>query len=75
MTAYLSRTSDSAGSHPAIIVIHEAWGLNEQIMGVTRRCPEEGFVAIAPNLFPRPVRSSDGEKRCEGNDTNVLYST
>jgi carboxymethylenebutenolidase len=53
MAAYLSRPSDSAGPHPAMIVIHEAWGLNEQIMGVARRYAEEGFVAIAPNLFTR----------------------
>ena len=53
MAAYLSRPSHSAGSHPAIIVIHEAWGLNEHIMGVVRRYAEEGFVAIAPNLFTR----------------------
>jgi len=54
MAAYLSRPSDSAGPHPAIIVIHEAWGLNEQIMGVTRRLAQEGlFVVIAPNLFTR----------------------
>jgi carboxymethylenebutenolidase len=53
MTAYLSRPSDSVGPNPAIIVIHEVWGLNEQIKGVTRRYANEGFAAIAPNLFTR----------------------
>jgi carboxymethylenebutenolidase len=53
MPAYLSRPSDSVGRHPAIIVIHEAWGLNEQIKGVTRRYANKGFAAIAPNLFTR----------------------
>jgi len=53
MTAYLSRPGDSVGPYPAIIVIHEAWGLNEQIKGVARRFAKEGFVAIAPNLFTR----------------------
>jgi carboxymethylenebutenolidase len=53
MAAYLSRPSDSVGPHPAIIVIHEAWGLNEQIKGVTKRYANEGFAAIAPNLFTR----------------------
>jgi dienelactone hydrolase len=49
MTAYLSRPGDSVGPYPAIIVIHEAWGLNEQIKGVTRRyaheddCPESFY--------------------------------
>ena len=53
MAAYLSRPGDSVGPYPAIIVIHEVWGLNEQIKGVTRRCANEGFAAIAPNLFTR----------------------
>ena len=53
MTTYLSRPGDSVGPYPAIIVIHEAWGLNEQIKGVTRRYANEGFAAIAPNLFTR----------------------
>ena len=51
MAAYLSRPSQSVGPYPAIVVIHEAWGLNEQIKGVTRRYANEGFVAVAPNLF------------------------
>jgi len=29
--AYLSRPGDSAAPRSAIIVIHESWGLNEQI--------------------------------------------
>ncbi|MGA9151369.1 MAG: dienelactone hydrolase family protein [Candidatus Nitrosopolaris sp.] len=53
MIAYLSRPDDSVGPYPAIIVIHGVWGLNEQIKGVTRRYANEGFVAIAPNLFTR----------------------
>jgi carboxymethylenebutenolidase len=53
MAAYLSRPGDSVGPYPAIIVIHEVWGLNEQIKRVTRRCANEGFAAIAPNLFTK----------------------
>ena len=50
--AYVSRPNDSA-RHPAIIVIHEAWGLNEQIKGVARMYAGEGFVVVAPHLFTR----------------------
>jgi carboxymethylenebutenolidase len=52
MTAYLSRPEDSE-RHPGIIVIHEAWGLNDQIRGVARRYAERGFVAVAPHLFAK----------------------
>jgi len=55
MKAFLARPSDDQ-SHPAIIVIHEAWGLNDQIRSVAERYAEEGFVALAPHLF---VRNSD----------------
>ncbi len=54
MGAYLSKPERTkSGGWPAIIVIHEAYGLNNQIKGVTRRYAEEGFVAVAPNLFAR----------------------
>jgi len=57
MVAHLSRPSGTdrvgEGKRPAIIVIHEAYGLNEQIKGVAHRYAEEGFVAVAPNLFTR----------------------
>jgi len=51
MSAFISRPE--VGEYPGIIVIHEAFGLNEQIRGVARRYAQEGFVTIAPNLFTR----------------------
>lgn len=55
MAAYIARPKDSSTSvrRPGIIVIHEAFGLNEQIKGVAKRYAGEGFVAVAPNLFTR----------------------
>jgi carboxymethylenebutenolidase len=52
MKAYLSKPKDSE-RHPGIIVVHEAWGLNDQIRGVARRYAERGFVSVAPHLFSR----------------------
>ena len=52
MISFLSRPKDR-DQHPGIIVIHEAFGLNEQIRGVARRYAGEGYVTIAPNLFTR----------------------
>ncbi len=34
-------------------MIHEIFGLNDQIRGVARRYAEQGFVALAPHLFTR----------------------
>lgn len=40
-----------AGRAPAVIVIQEWWGLNEQIREVARRLAREGYVAIVPDLY------------------------
>ena len=34
-----------------IVVIQEWWGLNDHIRDVTRRFAEQGFVALAPDLY------------------------
>ena len=47
MIAYIA-TPKTGGRQPAIIVVHEAWGLNEQIKGVANRYAEQGFASIAP---------------------------
>lgn len=48
--AYLSRP-DTQEPRPAIIVIHEIWGLNAHIRDVADRFARQGYVALAPNLF------------------------
>ncbi|MGD0645500.1 MAG: dienelactone hydrolase family protein [Candidatus Bathyarchaeia archaeon] len=52
MIAYIA-TPKTGGRQPAIIIVHEAWGLNEQIKGVANRYAAQGFVSIAPHLFSR----------------------
>ena len=39
------------GKAPAVIVVHEGWGLNAQIRSVARRLAAEGYVAIVPDLY------------------------
>jgi carboxymethylenebutenolidase len=51
--AYLARPLIE-GPRPAVIVIHEIMGLNDQIKSVADRFAREGYVAFAPNLFSRP---------------------
>lgn len=41
----------AAGHGPAVVVIQEWWGLNDQIKGVCDRFAAEGFVALAPDLY------------------------
>jgi carboxymethylenebutenolidase len=42
---------DGSGPHPGVVVIHEAYGLNDNIKNITRRFAEAGYVALAVDLF------------------------
>src|SRR5579864_907896 len=48
---------DGAGPHPGVIVIHEAYGLNDNIKGIARRFAEAGYVALAVDLFSERNRA------------------
>ncbi len=39
------------GPHPGVVVIHEAYGLNDNIKDITRRFAENGYVALAVDMF------------------------
>ncbi len=38
---------------PAVIVVQEWWGLDDHIRDVTRRLAQEGYFAVAPDLYSR----------------------
>jgi carboxymethylenebutenolidase len=46
---YLAEAADSAA--PAVVVIQEWWGLNDQIRGVAERMAAAGFTALVPDLY------------------------
>ena len=45
---------DDADKHPAVIVIHEIFGLNDDIRRMTSRIGGLGYVALAPDLYDGP---------------------
>jgi carboxymethylenebutenolidase len=47
---YLAEPAHAAGA-PAIVVIQEWWGLNEQIRGVADRLAQAGYIALVPDLY------------------------
>jgi carboxymethylenebutenolidase len=79
MPCHLARPA-GGGPYPGIVVVMEAFGLNDNIKNVTGRFASEGFAAIAPNLYFRQpnnvVACSDlpGAFRLMGsiNDEQVL---
>ncbi|MVZ99899.1 hypothetical protein F8568_005790 [Actinomadura sp. LD22] len=48
---YLARPRTGRG--PGLLVLHEAFGLNEHIRDLARRFAGAGFVALAPDLYSR----------------------
>ena len=42
---------EGAGPHPAVIMVHEWWGLNRDIRLLADALAEEGFVVLAPDLL------------------------
>jgi carboxymethylenebutenolidase len=42
---------DGHGPHPGVVVIHEAYGLNDHIKDIARRFAEQGYAALAADLF------------------------
>lgn len=47
---YLAEPARAAGA-PAVVVIQEWWGLNDQIRGVAERFAQAGYVALVPDLY------------------------
>lgn len=46
---------DGEGRYPAVVIVHEWWGLNEQIRATADRWASAGFVAIVPDLYDGKV--------------------
>jgi carboxymethylenebutenolidase len=50
LQGYLA-TPEHADGAPAIVVIQEWWGLNDQIRGVADRLARAGYLALVPDLY------------------------
>ena len=59
MEGYLTQP-EGDGSHPAVVVIQEIWGVNSHIQSVADRLPELGYVGLAPAMFHRSGRMITG---------------
>jgi carboxymethylenebutenolidase len=60
VTVYLV-TPDSAGRHPAIVVIHEWWGLVPWVKEQADKFAEQGYVALAVDLYHGKSASDPNE--------------
>jgi carboxymethylenebutenolidase len=58
---YVARPKSAQGALPSVIVIHEWWGLNDNIRAMTRRLAGEGYQALAVDLYGGAVASTPDE--------------
>jgi len=56
MDAYLAKP-EGAGPFPGMIVIHEVFGLNDNIRQITSEFAEQGYAALAVDLFSNRSRA------------------
>jgi len=60
-TAYVAMPGQSGEETKAILVIQEYWGLNDHIKDIAGRYAEEGYIAIAPDLYRGTVAADKNE--------------
>ncbi|AUX36333.1 MULTISPECIES: dienelactone hydrolase family protein [Sorangium] len=56
--AYLSLPKDAKPPIPGLVVIHEWWGLNEHIKHWTDRLAEDGYAALAVDMYGGKVATT-----------------
>lgn len=59
--AYLSLPPNAKPPLPAVVVIHEWWGMNDHIMHWTDRLAEDGYAALAIDLYGGKVATTPDE--------------
>ncbi len=57
-SGFLARPSDS-GNYPGIVMIHEWWGLNDNIKDTAKELASHGYVVLAVDLFGEVATTSD----------------
>ena len=76
LTGFLARPSTEK-SAPAVVILHEWWGLNDHIKDIATRFAKEGFVALAVDCYARlghavTTDAAEAAKLMERVDTQQL---
>lgn len=59
---YLAKPSGN-GQYPAIIMIHEWWGLNENIRDMAEKLASHGYIVFAVDLYDGQIATTSDEAR------------
>jgi carboxymethylenebutenolidase len=71
---YLARPEKATGPLPGLLVIHEWWGLNDNVRAMTRRLAGEGYQALALDLYEGKVagKPEEAEALMEDSLTRIM---
>ena len=59
MNSYMVYDENREGKRPAILVIHEWWGLNDYVKMMARKLAELGYIAIAVDMYGNGKMGND----------------
>jgi carboxymethylenebutenolidase len=75
MNAFVGKPT-SAGKHPAVIHLHERYGIVQHTTDLGEKFVQEGYVTIVPDLFSRFTgdreKLAKGDARCDLDDSEVI---
>jgi carboxymethylenebutenolidase len=60
-TGYLVYPENASGQLPAVVMIHEWWGLNQNIKNMAEVLAKEGYVVLAVDLYGGQVATESGQ--------------
>ncbi|HEX7419377.1 MAG TPA: dienelactone hydrolase family protein [Thermoanaerobaculia bacterium] len=60
-SGYLATPAKGTGKHPAMIVIQEYWGLNDWVKEQAKRFADQGYVALAVDLYRGKIAKTPDE--------------
>ncbi|MEL4898350.1 dienelactone hydrolase family protein, partial [Crocosphaera sp. Alani8] len=63
IAGYLAFPTEADRPLPAVIVIHEWWGLNDNIKAMTRKIAAEGYTALAVDMYGGEVAETPEKAR------------
>ncbi|MDW0277912.1 MAG: dienelactone hydrolase family protein [Nitrososphaeraceae archaeon] len=74
---YPVSSSDSQGKLPAVVMIHEWWGLNQNIKDMANLLAKQGFVVLAADLYhgkvaDNPQRAMELVQMARNNQNNSI---
>lgn len=69
LTGYVAVPDSESGPFPAVLMIHEWWGLNQDIASLADALAEEGFVVLAPDAFRGSVAQTPQAARRQVTET------